>query len=436
MRGGLRILFSWQGDFHLWTGAHYVVLPLADLRELLYRIGSTCSRSAVKKATVDNVLDALRGVTNLSHLVVPSAPAWLDKMVGDPDPRAVIPMANGVLHIADGALHPETPRLFVPYSLPFDYEKNAKPPLAWLQFLASLWPNDMESVHCLQEWFGYLLTADTSLQKALLIVGPRRSGKGTIGRLIESLLGAGNIASPTLASLAQTFGLQALIGKTVALLSDARLGARADIAAIAENLLRITGEDAISIDRKFQTAYTARLVARLVVLANELPAFRDAASALPSRFVILRTTRSFFGEEDHQLEAKLNAELPGILIWALAGLRRLRARGRFVQPQSSTDAVRLMEDLSSPIGAYLRERCIVDSGAEAAIKDVYSSWREWCHEHGRDQPGTEQTFGRDLSAAAPGVRVIRPRIAGGRVRCYSGLRLRTAGDDGDADELF
>jgi len=34
----------------------------------------------------------------------------------------------------------------------------------------------------LQDWFGYTLSPDTSQQKMLMIVGPTRSGKGTIGR--------------------------------------------------------------------------------------------------------------------------------------------------------------------------------------------------------------------------------------------------------------
>lgn len=428
---GLRILHYWQGDFHSWTGSHYVALPPPDVRAMLYRIGPTRSKAPVKKAHVDNVQDALRAAANLSHLDVPSAPAWISTKPEDPDPRAVIPVANGLLRVEDGVLMAASPRLFVPYCLPFPYVPDVAAPIAWLKFLGSVWPGDLESVHCLQEWLGYLLTADTSQQRALMIIGPKRSGKGTIGRMIVRLLGAGNVASPTLASLGQPFGLQVLIGKTAALVSDARLGARADIASIAENLLRITGEDEISVDRKFQVAYTARLVARLVILANEVPTFRDAASALPSRFVILRTRRSFFGEEDLQLEAKLAAELPGILAWALAGLRRLRERGRFVQPKASADAVEIMEDLASPISTFLRERCILEPGAAAPVRSVYTDWREWCQQHGRDQPGTEQTFGRDIAAAAPSVRVTRPRINGQRHRYYDGLRLRTPDDPTD-----
>jgi putative DNA primase/helicase len=423
-----RVLHYWQSEFHWWCRSHYIVLPLADVRELLYSAGQVLSEKPITKRRVDDVLDALKAAVNLSHRVVPSAPAWIDPRAGDPDPRAVIPARNGLVEVSTGALLDATPRMFVPYALPFDYSPEAPPPVQWFAFLASVWGADTHSVEALQEWLGYLLTADTTQQKALMLVGPRRSGKGTIGRVIVQLLGERNVASPTLASLGTNFGLEPLIGKTAALMSDARLGARADIAAIAENLLRLTGEDSISVDRKFREAYTAKLLARVVVLTNELPTFRDAAAALPSRFIVLRTAESFYGREDHALDAKLAAELPGILVWALDGLRRLRKRGRFLQPAAGAALVQQMEDLSSPIGTFLREECIFEPSGQVPISKLYEAWRDWCKDHGRDQPGTEQTFGRDLSAAAPSVGQSRPRINDTRVRMYTGLRLRTPDD--------
>lgn len=431
---GLRVLHYWQAEFHWWARSHYVMLPMADVREVLYRVGPAVSAKPIKKRIVDDVLDALKAAANLSHRVVPAVPAWIDRRAGDPDPRAVIPVRNGLVHVDTGQLLEPTPRLFVPYALPFDYTPDAAPPLAWFAFLASLWRDDRESIDALQEWLGYLLTADTSLQKALMIVGPRRSGKGTIGRVVVQLLGERNVASPTLASLGNNFGLEPLIGKTAALMSDARLGARADVAAVAENVLRLTGEDAISVDRKFREAYTAKLLARIVVLANEVPVFRDAASALPGRFIVLRTDKSFFGHEDHGLDRKLAAELPGILVWALDGLRRLRGRGRFVQPASAAAQMRLMEELASPISMFLRDKCLVEPGAQVPVGKLYEAWREWCREHGRDKRGTEQTFGRDIAAAVPGVGHSRPRVNGERVRMYEGIRLRAPDDRVEDDD--
>ena len=37
--------------------------------------------------------------------------------------------------------------------------------------------------------FGYCLTGDTAQQKIFMIVGPRRSGKGTIARILRALVG-------------------------------------------------------------------------------------------------------------------------------------------------------------------------------------------------------------------------------------------------------
>ena len=114
----------------------------------------------------------------------------------------------------------------------------------------------------LQEIFGLCLTGDTSHQKAFLIVGPKRSGKGTIARVLTQLIGSDNTVAPTLARLGTNFGLQPLIGKRLAIISDARLGGRADQQAIAERLLSITGEDAITTDRKNIAAWTGRLQVR------------------------------------------------------------------------------------------------------------------------------------------------------------------------------
>ena len=91
-----------------------------------------------------------------------------------------------------------------------------------------------------------------------------------------------------------------------------------------------------------------------MILTNELPRFADASGALASRFVILTTKSTFYGKEELDLKEKLRSELPGILNWALAGLTRLRERGRFVIPQSSLDALQQMEDLASPVAAFVR----------------------------------------------------------------------------------
>src|SRR5690606_28151009 len=147
------------------------------------------------------------------------APAWLDGRDA-PDPRELVAMENGVLHLPTRELIPHTPDLFVNGALPFAYDPDAPEPAEFLRFLADLWPDDPESVMTLQEWFAYVVSQETRLQKLLLIVGPLRGGKGTLARLLRALMGDDNVAGPTLSSLATNFGLQSLIGKPLAVISD------------------------------------------------------------------------------------------------------------------------------------------------------------------------------------------------------------------------
>jgi putative DNA primase/helicase len=354
---------------------------------------------------VGNVLDALGAAAQLDGAI--AAPAWLDR-VPDLPADEIISCANGLLHLPTFALLSHTSGFFTHNAADFAFDPNAPEPRQWLQFLAELWPHDQAAIYTLQEIFGYCLTADTSQQKIFLMVGPKRSGKGTIGRVLTSIIGLDNSVAPTLAGLGMNFGLAPLIGKRVAIISDARLGGRSDQHTIAARLLSITGEDAITIDRKYRDAWTGRLQTRFLILSNELPRLADASGALAGRFIVLVLTRSFYGHEDHGLTNRLLTERSSILNWAIAGWHRLAERGYLVTPASSADAVRELEDLGSPIGTFVREHCVIAPGRTVETDQLFKAWSQWCVQQGRDHPGTAQTFGRDLRAAVPGLKVTQP----------------------------
>lgn len=411
-------LLRWQGAFWQWNRGAYSYMTEDEVRALAYQSLDMQGEKATRNK-VSDVLDALRAVVHLPNDVEP--PQYLTS--GEPLARGQVALQNGVLDLSSGELADVTPDLFTLSALPVDYDPNGDCP-EWKRFLFSTWGRDPQAIGALQELFGYLISGETNHQKIFIIVGPMRSGKGTIFRVLTALLGRQNVAAPTLASLSQPFGLQPLIGKLAGLVSDARLSGRADQESIAERLLSVSGEDHVSIPRKFLPDFTAQLQARFVLATNELPRLNDASGALASRFVPLVLTESFLGNEDKTLTDRLLAELPGILNWAIQGYRRLNERGYFEIPESAADAVQELYDLGSPISAFLRDCCVVEHGAEVGCSTLYDAWREWCTEHGRDRPGTEQTFGRDLKAAAPAVRSTQVRgQAGKRVRVYRGVRL-------------
>ena len=144
---------------------------------------------------VTNVLDGLRAASHLDGST--AAPAWLDH-VPDLPAQEIVACLNGLLHLPTGMRLQHTPEFFTYNALDFAFEPEAPEPQQWLKFLDQLWPDDREAVDTLQEVFGYCLTGDTRQQKAFLIIGPKRSGKGTIARVLTRLIGSENAVAPTL----------------------------------------------------------------------------------------------------------------------------------------------------------------------------------------------------------------------------------------------
>lgn len=401
---------------------------VAEFADGLEIIGPVDGPAVVRYRTNRNkVSDIIDAISQLSQVYAAEMPAWLD--THRPNPSRIIPFRNGLLnvdsYIAGGGLLllPPTPQWFSVNVLPFELRADESEPKRWWNFLCELWPDDPQAIEALQEWFGLAMTTDTSFQKILMLVGPKRSGKGTMMRLLTALVGSANVAGPTLASLATNFGLWPLIGKHLAIVSDARLGSKTDQSIIVERLLSISGEDTLTIDRKNREPQSTRLSTRLAIVSNELPKLLDASGAVADRMLLLTLNRSFLGEEDRTLEASLRAELPGIALWALKGLRRLYERGRFIPPDSSVDAFEELHELVSPIRAFLADRCILHPGKTVDAGELFRAWREWCQEQGRDHHGSVQSFGRDLRAAVPLI-VRHARTGETRNRLYEGIGLK------------
>ena len=171
-----------------------------------------------------------------------------------------------------------------------------------------------------------MISGRLDLHKILLLVGPTRAGKGVIARTLTALVGHDNVAGPTLSSLGGDFGLAPLLGKPLAVVSDARMSGRGS-QVVVERLLAISGEDSITVNRKYRDQWTGKLPSRFMVISNELPQLGDASAAIAGRFVALLLTKSWYGHEDTGLEGQIRTELSGILNWALDGLDAAREGG-------------------------------------------------------------------------------------------------------------
>ena len=95
------------------------------------------------------------------------------------------------------------------------------------------------------------------------------------------------------------------------------------------------------------------------------------------------------------------------------------------------EAIMTMRDLASPVGAFVRERCVIGGDKQVEVDTLYAAYRKWCEANEHPKP-TKQIFGRDLRAAFPEIGMKRPRVQQPgddsdeveRVRFYIGIRLR------------
>ena len=160
-----------------------------------------------------------------------------------------------------------------------------------------------------------------------------------------------------------------------------------------------------------------------------MPQLGDDSAALASRFLILTTRVSFLGREDPRLlEDRLLPERDGILHWALAGLRRLRERRHFLEPEASVEARLRLANLGSPTLAFVAEQCEYGADYHVAKSDIYDAWYSWA-ESNKTLPGTREKFFEALYAAANGrVRPGRVGGAGNQVPSCLGIRLRPVYD--------
>ena len=425
-------LAFWAQQWFRWDGMAYRGLEDTEIRSDLYRIlqdaqffaakGNPVSWTPVSwnpdRTKVDKVLDAMKVHPVLLGPGV--RPQTWTTGAGEP----VIACANGLLRVSDRTLLKPTPDFFNTFALPFGYDATAPDPVRWLQFLAEILPNDPEAIAALQEWFGYVLSGRTDLQKALMLLGRTRSGKGTVDKVLAALVGPANHTGLAGSDLAADFGLEQLVTKTVATFSDDRMSMNGK--RFVERMLQITGEDKVTVARKYKGAWTGQLGTRLQFMSNEPPALPDASGAIVGRLVVIYLPTCWLGREDIGLIGKLHAELPGILNWALDGLDRLTKAGTFTEVPSSAGLIEEIRDSASPIMAFLAEKCGTVPKRSIDKQVLYLAWCGWCSQTGHE-PGSKESLTKKLVAAL-GRDVINPdaKVRQGnqkRVRVYHGIDL-------------
>jgi putative DNA primase/helicase len=237
------------------------------------------------------------------------------------------------------------------------------------------------------EWVGYCMVPTSKYQRAVMINGPRDTGKSTLLRLLGTFLGPGAICHKTIQALCDDrFAKADLFGKLANIFADLD-AKRIESAGIMKVL--ISG-DPITAEKKYGQPFSFQPYARHIYSANEMPGTSDQSDAYYKRWFVLPMMYKIPGpEQDPLLEFKMGEhwELSGMFNRALTGLRRLEARGRFKTPRVMEQALENYRKDTDTVIAWEHERLAQtdphQTRSSVRIKDAYTDYMVWCAASGK-----------------------------------------------------
>jgi len=448
----LRPLRHWRGEFYRFTGCVYEKLVeeelLSDVTLFLNEqtIGSA-RQTWPLQVTRKIVLETQHQLESICQAKVETMPAW---MCSPPrgNPRDIIAFTNGLLDVSKWLQNPTAPLIpptlewFSESVLPCRLNPDATCP-RWLHFLNEVLA-DASLIGLLQEWAGYILTNDTSHEKMMWLCGRSGSGKGTVTRVLSAMVGKHNVVAFSLWSLTQRFTLSSFVGKTLAVAGDAHLGYDTDSVRVIEQIKAITGQDDTQVDRKNRDLLPQiRMATRFIVSVNSLPNLPDAGDTLRRRSLMIPFNHSFEGIEDRGLKEKLITEIPGIILWALAGLRGLKERGEFSNPAESKAIQNRLAALTNPVLSFVEECCEVDEDRgdndESELTEekntLFEAYQKWAKKNGY-RPTSKDRFGESLMSTVQTVKPIRRGADGARYHVYTGIKLKVRWKPEEDQQFF
>ena len=346
--------------------------------------------------------------------------------------RAYISMQNGILDVdavmtgkLDKCLLPHSPDWFSTTKFNYRFDPNAGCP-KWLEFLEHNLEGDWQRINLLQEWMGYLLVADSSKHKFLLLEGEGSNGKSVFVAGVQAVLGAKNCSYLPLEQFDDKYLRSSTLGKMCNISTDA-----GEVDRTAEGMIKaFVAGDHMTFDRKYLTPIECAPTAKLMIACNTKPNFRDRTSGIWRRMipmpwrVEITADMRIDGMDSWEWWTR-QGEVPGMLNWALAGLFRLRHQGAFTQSDVVDEALEEYRLDSNSAKRFLTEN-LEEATGRPGIKcnNLFQMYRKWADEHGSRGTVGSIEFGKEVRRVFRHVEKKRRGAKQKRINAYFGIDFR------------
>jgi P4 family phage/plasmid primase-like protien len=406
-------------------------LPQGELDKLQV-IQKWCLKSEAAPR-INAMLDLVR-----SEEYIPILPDHLDR-----EPM-LLNCPNGTLDLTTGKLRQHKRLDYLTQLCPVHFDPAARCP-RWQKHLDTIFQRDEELLVFIHRVVGLMLTGDIREQILLIFWGKGSNGKSTLVNVLLELLGRDYSMKAAPDLLVSRSGdshhpteRMDLFGRRLAVCSETPQGKRLNEVIVKE----WTGGEPVRGRRMKEDSWEFLPTHKIVLCTNHKPEVTGRDEGIWRRLRLVPFEVTFWNpddvsrngktrdaglKQDKTLQAKLRAELPGILTWAVRGCLEWQKSGLTVpsKVQAATQQYRVDEDV---LGAFLAERCIVGSqDYREKAANLYAAYKAWFEASG-EKHCTQKVFGEAMGEWSEFERYTNNGT------WYRGVALRAAQDENGQEE--
>jgi putative DNA primase/helicase len=247
------------------------------------------------------------------------------------------------------------------------------------------WIRD-EDKEIIQKMFGSMLLGYKITQKVLLLHGLGGTGKSTLALILQGIVGSQNISELRTAHLDDRFEIARYLGKSLLI----GVNVKADFlsGSAVSRLKGLVGGDFLDAERKNSNS-NFRLHGRFNVLITSNSRLRvkleGDQSAWRRRLVLIEydVERSTKTIRDFD-KVILKEEAPGILLWGLAGLAKLKAdlseHGDLFLSERQYSIIENVLEESDSLRIFLKRQIVQTDGHDLTVGEIASAYMGFCVE--------------------------------------------------------
>ncbi|MDC9728343.1 MAG: phage/plasmid primase, P4 family [Methyloprofundus sp.] len=328
--------------------------------------------------------------------------------------KNLLPLKNGILSIKQRELMAYSSDYKFTWQLPYEYKPDEKLNIieTWLKESTN---NDEEVINVIRAFFKIALTGG-KVQKFLEIIGAGGTGKSTLTRLLNMLVGEENSTTTDLKNLElNRFETAKLFNKRLAIINDStRYGGEVSV------LKALTGGDSIRLEVKNkQQGESFTYYGVVVIVANEAIQSTDYSSGLARRRMPVIFNNRVTDEDKDKwrelggIEKAMEKEIPALLNWVLSMPEEDLNKTLDSINKGMTKAQLLHITETNKLAAWIDDCLVLNEnnecfigGSLAKVKEqgevdysvnskLYPNYESWCSEN-KVKPVAVQRFSNSL----------------------------------------